>query len=429
MSSEFPATSPRRRFFDSLLNLHQTELVFTLNKDSEDTIQLSYYLNSKSDIQPQTNSNYNYYGFFQLFSDFFLPIISNPPLLNDGFFQQIPSHVNKCNQEELINDDSTSTLKSTPESTPKQERDTPVSKDEPLWLKQATGALEKGDMELCQTGVGGTYFVLHGNKKIAIFKPIDQEPGAINNPKNKMVVPLLPPGKGGLREAAAYKLDKNNFTGIPETFFVEVTTPQGVVNGSLQKYLENVGDCNDYGANKFSIDNVHRIGIFDIRSLNMDRNDENLIIVKNAKEESLSLIPIDHAFCFPEKIDPYFNWQFWSQAKKPFSQETLDFISSINVLEDAQMLIDMGLDEKSVENTIASTLLLIKMASEGKTLFDISLAVTGKNSKLLQILEVLQQNQTKIEEESCANINNPTTQIEKLLLFKNRVESVLNTDL
>jgi len=100
------------------------------------------------------------------------------------------------------------------------------------------------------------------------------------------------------------------------------------------------------------------------------------------------LIPIDHTYCFPEKIETYFNWQFWSHAKKAFSQETLDYISSINVLSDAETLIKIGIDEKSVFNVIGATLLLQKMAKQEASLFQIASAVSpGKANILVNILQ------------------------------------------
>jgi len=321
---------------------------------------------------------------------------------------------------------------------------------EPVWVHDSRVAMEKGDMKLCQTGVGGTYLVSKGDEIIAVFKPVDEEPGAENNPKKKMIEPILPPGKGASREVAAYLLDKQSFVGVPETFLIKAKTPMGIKSGSLQKFVNNIGDCNDMGANKFSVENVHKIGVFDVRTLNMDRNDENLIIQTNNSNE-YTLVPIDHTYCFPEKIDPYFNWQFWSQAKKPFSQETLKYINSIDVLEDANMLTNVGIDEKSIRNIIASDLLLIKMANSGKTLFQIAKAVSGKENKLLQIVDEVEKNlKIQLQNNNTTNNNNNnnnndfntdikdinnhhfidmTTQqrLEQFRLFKEEVERVLNS--
>jgi len=259
---------------------------------------------------------------------------------------------------------------------------------EPSWVSNSRAALQRGDYELCPTGVGGTYFVRDKDEKIAVFKPIDEEPGAINNPKNSMTSPLLPGGKGAFREVAAYAFDKS-FAGVPETHMVEVHTPRGLKKGSLQKFVVNDGDCSDLGANKFSVESVHRIGIFDIRALNMDRNDENLLV--QATPGEYALVPIDHTYCFPEKVDAYFNWQFWSQTKKPFSQDTLAYIESIDVLSDANLLSQNGIDEISVRNVVASTILLQKMAKKGNTLFQIASFVSGPKNRLTEIISKVNQ--------------------------------------
>jgi hypothetical protein len=67
-----------------------------------------------------------------------------------------------------------------------------------------------------------------------------------------------------------------------------------VKKGSLQKFVVNDGDCSEFGANKFSIESVHRLGIFDIMILNMDRNDENLLVQKS--DGDWKLVPIDHTY-------------------------------------------------------------------------------------------------------------------------------------
>jgi len=150
----------------------------------------------------------------------------------------------------------------------------------PQWVQDSCEAIQNGDIKLCSTGVGGTYFVYVNNNIISVFKPLDEEPGAPSNPKNMVVNPILPWGKGALREVAAYAID-NSFSGVPETYFVETKNSEGILKkGSLQKFIPNDGDCSDLGANSFTVDDVHRIGVFDIRTLNMDRNDENILVQK-----------------------------------------------------------------------------------------------------------------------------------------------------
>jgi hypothetical protein len=58
------------------------------------------------------------------------------------------------------------------------------------------------------------------------------------------------------------------------------------------------------------------------------------------------------SYCFPSRIDSYFNWQYWPQTKKPFSKESLALISSIDVFADTQKLIELGIDDESVRNVM-----------------------------------------------------------------------------
>jgi len=248
----------------------------------------------------------------------------------------------------------------------------------PEWVVNSLVAIKSGNVELCQTGVGGTYFVVVAGQQIAVFKPVDEEPGAPNNPKKSLSKPLLPWGTGAAREVAAFILDKG-FSGVPETYIVEAINSEGVtVKGSLQKYIENEGDCSSMGSSRFSVDCVHRIGILDLRILNMDRNDENILVQKTNSGE-YKLIPIDHAYSVTDKVDTYFTWMYWNQAKKSFSQEILSYISSIDAVSDSQILFNLGIDEASIRAVTVSTLLLQKAAEDGYNLFEIACMMSRVN--------------------------------------------------
>jgi len=275
-----------------------------------------------------------------------------------------------------------------------------ITLDIPQWVQDSCLSIKNGFMKLCPSGIGGTYFVFqsqnnsNSSKIASVFKPIDEEPGAPNNPKKLNVVPMMEWGTGAHREVAAFKLDKG-FSGVPETHMVKVTIGEEIKEGSLQMFMPNDGDCSDVGASKFSVDNIHRIGIFDIRILNMDRNDENLLVVKS-NESQWKLIPIDHTYSFPKKINSYFNWQYWAQTKKPFSDESLEYIQQINVMDDALMLLNNQIDEESVRNVIGSTLLLQKSAAKGYTLFQIASMVSGTQNHLVSLLEKVKEKEDRI---------------------------------
>jgi hypothetical protein len=76
-------------------------------------------------------------------------------------------------------------------------------------------------------GSGGVYFIRKrkGGKvaKVAVFKPLDEEPGMPNNPKgraNDTLRDFFSPGEGGFREIAAYFFDVDNFCSVPPTALV-----------------------------------------------------------------------------------------------------------------------------------------------------------------------------------------------------------------
>lgn len=302
----------------------------------------------------------------------------------------------------------------------------------PQWAKNSLRKIEKSDMKLCESGVGGTYFISEDTggeeSRIAVFKPVDEEPGAPNNPKKKSIsttfTPMIEWGKGANREVAAYKLDKG-FVGVPETYFVTSNLDGTIKKGSLQRFINNDGDCSDVGASKFDVDAIHRLGIFDVRILNMDRNDENLL-VKKTNDGKWDLIPIDHTYAFPNKIDSYFNWQFWNQTKKAFSATNLDYIASIDVISDAKMLLETGLDEETVKNVIGSTILLQKAASRGFNLFQIASMVSGKENELSKVLASVDSNNS-LNTFKSSLVDEQTE--EKLYLFKNTVEKFIDMHL
>jgi len=255
---------------------------------------------------------------------------------------------------------------------------------------QANLGLQQNPLVLCPEGVGGTYFLLNQDgEKLGVFKPIDEEPGAPGNPKKLVTKPLLPPGGGAIREVAAFALDKG-WAGVPPTYLANnIETRIGTKSGSVQKFMTNDGDSTSVGSSTFVIDDVHRIGILDIRLVNMDRNGEN-ILIKHAGDHH-HLIPIDHAYILPEKIngDCFFEWMHWSQAKMPFSQQTLDYIAKIELEADASVLRDLGIPEESIQTMLISSLFLKHCARIGKNLFEIAVLMCRDHTGAPSQLEVL----------------------------------------
>mmetsp|Transcript_101259 Transcript_101259/g.139827 ORF Transcript_101259/g.139827 Transcript_101259/m.139827 type:complete len:174 (+) Transcript_101259:35-556(+) len=101
-------------------------------------------------------------------------------------------------------------------------------------LKQIRSGFESGsEPKLTDEGTSGTYELRStSNEKLAIFKPIDEEPNAPNNPRGYQACfgsqtcrAGVLSGESTIREVAAYMLDHDNFSGVPQTTMVEVNHP------------------------------------------------------------------------------------------------------------------------------------------------------------------------------------------------------------
>ena len=200
--------------------------------------------------------------------------------------------------------------------------------------------------KLTDDGTSGTYLLRGPSKKpLAVFKPIDEEAFAPNNPRDH-VGPFgsasfragVLSGEACIREVAAYLLDKDGFAGVPPTTMVETThgslrtfkfsnfeivtgnnedyadiissiiapenqvqnhelgqsdgclaagkanSMEGLDNakflkiGSLQSFVESDGPLENFGRDEFSKDEIHKIAILDLRILNLDRNECNILV-------------------------------------------------------------------------------------------------------------------------------------------------------
>ena len=89
---------------------------------------------------------------------------------------------------------------------------------------------------LCSDGTSGSYIMQGVSEEnqpaVAVFKPIDEEPFAPNNPRDMQAKfgsetcrPGVKSGESTLREAYAYMLDHDNFSGVPPTCLVEMVHP------------------------------------------------------------------------------------------------------------------------------------------------------------------------------------------------------------
>lgn len=134
-------------------------------------------------------------------------------------------------------------------------------------------------------------------------------------------------GESATREVAAYMLDHvTKFHGVPITVFVEfyhknfkfcdasVGQPKRPKTGSLQQFVSYDEVTADLGSSSFDAHEVHKIAILDLRILNCDRNDENILAKRNDLKQ-YSLKPIDHGLSFPDTFEICHDWLSWYNWK------------------------------------------------------------------------------------------------------------------
>lgn len=280
-------------------------------------------------------------------------------------------------------------------------------KDTPEFIKEINAGLEsdKNALKMIESGEGGVYLIHNEEgKMIAIFKPQDEDPFSPNNPKMREHHPDstspnakqgILPGEASLNEVAAYLLDYDGFAGVPYTIFADCDHPSSGFSGkvgSLQKYVNHNYESWDLGPNQYSVSEVHRIGILDIRILNVDRHGGNILVqekeMTNHGESKYKLIPIDHGYSFPDSFeskDLWFEWFNWPQSRKPFDEATLTYISKLDPFGDANLLrMHLGLRDECIRTMIIATSILKIAAKRQMTLYQIAelfLATSSRRRK------------------------------------------------
>lgn len=290
-------------------------------------------------------------------------------------------------------------------------------------INSALGGLEKGNAPIRSSeGTGGTYFLQDpsGQEFVSVFKPVDEEPMAVNNPQGLPVSSNgeglkrgTRVGEGALREVAAYILDHPRsgpravnaetigFAGVPPTVIVQClhkgfNHPEGFENameyakiGSLQMFMKNEGNCEDIGPGAFPVEEVHKISVFDIRMANTDRHAGN-ILISTGEDGQTILIPIDHGYCLPEKFeDCTFDWLYWPQARQPYSPEVVDYINSLDAEHDIALVQFYGwnIPLECARVLRISTMLLKKGVERGFTPFAIGSIMCRENLNKESVIE------------------------------------------
>ncbi|KAL2893237.1 Phosphatidylinositol 4-kinase gamma 4 [Bienertia sinuspersici] len=293
-------------------------------------------------------------------------------------------------------------------------------------MEKTREGLEKGNAPIrSNEGSGGVYLMQDstGLGYVSVFKPIDEEPKALNNPHG---LPITSDGEGlkrgtivgqgAFREVAAYLLDHPSngrrgvtgetmgFAGVPPTGLVSClhkgfNHPNVVTHkmGSLQKFVKNDGSCEDIGPGSFPVEELHKISVLDIRLANADRHAGNILFRKDNETGRTILTPIDHGYCLPECFeDCTFEWLYWPQARQPYSAETVEYIRSLDAEEDIDLLKFYGWDLpiESARTLRISTMLLKKGVERGLTPYEIGSIMCRENIKEESVIEEIVQEAT-----------------------------------
>jgi hypothetical protein len=249
----------------------------------------------------------------------------------------------------------------------------------------------KNQFQMTTEGCGGAYFLKNEKNQsvIGIFKPRDEEFMAPKNPRgyvkeNAIIGQTEHPiqrgfliGNGAIRERAVYLLDEayGHFSNVPVTILMQLEINDEIKEGSMQRFVQSECSAEDMGTRKFSIPQVHKIGILDVRLFNTDRHAGNILLHRTSnQQEPFDMIPIDHGFCMPsfKHLDnATFDWLHWPQASFPFSCQDLEKIESFDIEKDAQLLRGLQMEEECITTMRICTLMLQIGAKAGFSLFEI----------------------------------------------------------
>jgi hypothetical protein len=243
---------------------------------------------------------------------------------------------------------------------------------------------------LTMEGTGGTYFLRDAKRAVrAIFKPLDEEAFAPNNPKgylNRMgsrgFRSGVLSGEAGYREVAAYLLDHKGFSNVPPTTIAEAQHVNFCYKvgskqvdpypklGSLQAFVTNLGSCDNYSPSMYSKQEVHKIAILDMRLLNMDRNEGNILVLDGYK-----LVPIDHGLSIPSSLDitEYdLCWMNWPHSKDSLSPAMVEYVKQLDPLKDIETLKNsLPFRDVCLRNIRIAGMLLKKGVEAGMSLYEI----------------------------------------------------------
>lgn len=221
------------------------------------------------------------------------------------------------------------------------------------YLQEAMLAFDRGILPMAAAGGTGEVYVLYNteHEPLGVFKTGSSAEA--------------------LCEQISYALDYKGFAGIPKTMEMTLPCPwfKELKRGSFQCFAGSglvLGHYPSKDNSKIAASEVRKIAILDIRLLNSDRHEYNLIY------EDGVLIPIDHGHVLSESCTTSFRWQEWPQVFTPFSEVEKSYIRSLNPLNDYTLLLErFQLSKKRASILYLSTIFLQNGMECGLTIGEI----------------------------------------------------------
>lgn len=150
--------------------------------------------------------------------------------------------------------------------------------------------------------------------------------------------------------------------------------------GSLQEFVRHDDVVSDLAPNQFTLHQVHKIVLLDMRLLNTDRNDANILVRKKRSATSgqveYELIPIDHGYCLPQFLEIAWCdwcWYNWPQLKQPLSAEDREYVLSLSALDEIETLAKkIPLRRACRRNMIIASMIVQKGVKANLVLYDIA---------------------------------------------------------
>jgi hypothetical protein len=221
------------------------------------------------------------------------------------------------------------------------------------------------------------------------------------------------------REVAAYILDSNAVHCVPPTCLVEIggnffesaieCLPDKLVKrGSCQKFVANNGVVSNISFSHFSVVEVQKIAALDLRILNCDRNESNILFKRSSDNSQIELVPIDHGLSLPDTFEIYDSdliWTTWSQAYEPIDNHLRKYILQLNPKEDSYKLkTNLSIRSNCLRNFRIAESFLQKAVGYDMTLGHISKMMYRKQDDVKSPLEKIVEQTEFIYRKICNTV-------------------------